>query len=173
MVLKDLLLVLLPSGLVLFGMYSLVQSFLQKQYEQKLLDLKQKNTDIILPVRLQAYERITLLLERISPDNLLLRVNGAGMTCAEFQQILTGEIRSEFNHNLAQQIYLSEPAWEKVVVAVNDTIATINMAASELDQGVPAIELSKKILGQNLGQDSLRIREAIHQLKDEIQQTFL
>ncbi len=170
--LKDILLVLIPSGLLLFGMFSLAQSFLQKQYEQKILDLKMKNTEIILPIRLQAYERIILLLERISPNNLLLRLSSNGTHVGDFQQILLSEIRSEFNHNLAQQVYISAEAWETVAAALNDTISTVNLAAIGLDPALPSIELSKKIFEIDINKDPKKIKEAIHQLKDEIQLVF-
>lgn len=63
----ELLKILIPAAAVLYGMYLTIQTFLQKQFEIKELDIKQKNIEIIMPIRLQAFERMILFLERISP----------------------------------------------------------------------------------------------------------
>ena len=66
---------LIPALLVLYAMYLTVKSVLEKDIEKKEVDLKIKNYETILPLRLQAYERIALLLERITPNNIMLRLN--------------------------------------------------------------------------------------------------
>ncbi len=101
-------LILIPAALVLFGMYISVNSLLNKQVEIKNIDLKSDSRKITIPLQLQAYERIILLLERISPSNLLLRLNGSSLNVGDFKQIIVREIREEFNHNLSQQIKHSD-----------------------------------------------------------------
>src|SRR6187402_2483010 len=91
----DLLKIILPSALLLAGMYFLVKSYVDRDYKLRLLELRMKNAETVLPIRLQAYERMTLFLERITPSNLLVRLN-AGMPAREFHQLLLQEIRSEF-----------------------------------------------------------------------------
>ena len=73
--LVDLLKLILPAGVVLYGMYLVVMSFLSKEREKMLVELKSQHTESILPLRLQAAERICLLLERITPNNLVRRSN--------------------------------------------------------------------------------------------------
>jgi len=141
----ELLKILIPAAAVLYGMYLTVQAFLQKQFEQKQLEIKQKNVEIITPLRLQAYERMTLFLERITPNNLLLRLGSNGAEVADYQRLILHEIREEFNHNLSQQIYISHDAWEKTRQAMNEIVALINTSAAELSPDAPAINLSKKI----------------------------
>ena len=108
---------LLPAAAVLYAMYLTTKSFLDREMTQKLVDIKLKNTDTILPIRLQAYERICLFLERITPNNLIIRLNQANFTAREFQQVLLSEIRQEYNHNVTQQVYVSDEAWELVASA--------------------------------------------------------
>lgn len=82
-----------------------------------------------LPLRFQAYERMTLFLERISPSNLLVRVPPAGRTKDEYEQELIRQIESEFEHNLSQQIYMTDDCWNVIRTAKNATIQSIRSAA--------------------------------------------
>ena len=79
--------------------YLMVRSFIQREIELKKLDVRGRSIDTILPSRLQAYERMTLFLERISPQNLLIRLNNPAFSAKDFQKVLLDEIRSEYNHN--------------------------------------------------------------------------
>ena len=115
----------IPAALVLFGMYLMVKKFLQAEFETKLAQMKMKNSELILPSRLQAYERICLLLERVSPSNIIPRVNDNSFNAAVLQQRLTHEIREELNHNLSQQVYMSDQAWLTAKSAINDLNAII------------------------------------------------
>lgn len=167
-IIVDLLKITLPAALVLYLAYSLVKTFLDKQLEavkiQKRLDLGKET----LPLRLQAYERISLLLERIAPNNLIIRLNDGSYSVIEFQQILLREIREEFNHNLSQQIYMSDEAWNLVRQSVEEVIAVINNAAHELDKDAPAIKLAKKIFEQVLERDEDINMKALRHVKQEV-----
>ncbi len=66
-----------------------------------------QSTRIVTPIKLQAYERIILFLERISMESLLVRVSSPEITASQLQTSLLATVRSEFEHNLSQQIYMS------------------------------------------------------------------
>ena len=78
-----------------------------------------------LPIRLQAYERLTLFLERISPQNLLKRVSPISQEVEDYKSLLTQTVEQEYEHNLSQQIYVSDPCWRTISAAKNSTIQTI------------------------------------------------
>ena len=78
-----------------------------------------------LPIRLQAYERLTLFLERISPQNLLKRVSPISQEVEDYKSLIIQTVEQEYEHNLSQQIYVSEPCWRIVSAAKNSTIQTI------------------------------------------------
>lgn len=164
--------ILLPAGAVLYAMYLMVKSFLTKDLEKKLIDIKLKNIATVLPVRLQAYERICLLLERISPNNLVIRLNNNNMTAPQFQQILIGEIRQEFNHNLSQQVYLSDESWTMVKNAKEDVVSVINMAAQQLNGEAKSVDLAKKIFEIMMEKNNDTIDFALKKVKDEIRTAF-
>ncbi len=142
-------------------------------------DEKRRNQEIILnnqkqivPIRLQAYERLALLLERISPENLLVRVNQQGMTTAMFQSELLRSIRSEFDHNLSQQVYISNKAWETVLAAKEHTVKLVNTSSLEVNPNAPAMELSKMILASMMSEDVKSPHAAIEFLKKEMHTFF-
>lgn len=168
----DLLKILLPALLVLFGMYYAVQLQLSKQFEEKKEQSKQKNIETILPLRLQAYERMVLFLERITPQSLLLRLKDSSVQVADFQQNMLREIREEFNHNVAQQLYISHEVWVKIVEAKESVITLINQSATGLAFDASAIELAKKIIENSMLNDIQPTSEAIKQLKDEASELF-
>ncbi|MFN7839748.1 MAG: hypothetical protein ACK5QG_17410, partial [Bacteroidota bacterium] len=128
----DLIKVIVPASLVLYAVYLMVRSFIQREIELKKLDVRGRSIDTILPSRLQAYERMTLFLERISPQNLLIRLNNPAFSAKDFQKVLLDEIRSEYNHNASQQVYMSEEVWSQIKNAKEDLIILINEAASRL-----------------------------------------
>lgn len=169
----ELIKVIVPSALVLYGMYMTVQLFLQKQFEQKQAEIKRKNSEIITPLRLQAYERMTLFLERITPNNLLLRLGNNGVNALDFQQLILREIREEFNHNLAQQVYMSHEAWEKVKIAMNEVQSLVNTSAAEVSADAPALDLSKKIFEKVITEQKQPTTEALKFLKEEVQALFI
>ena len=164
--------ILLPAGAVLYAMYLVVKSFLTKELEKKLIDIKIKNADIVLPVRLQAYERVCLFLERISPNNLVVRLNNASMSAPQFHQVLITEIRQEFNHNLSQQVYLSDRSWEMVKNAKEDVISAVNIAAEKLGEDDKSVDLAKKIFELMMEKNNDPIAIALKEIKDEIRTSF-
>ena len=104
------------------------------------------NRAVLLPLRLQAYERMALFLERIDPNQLVMRIHSAGLTVAQEQNLLLTAIRSEFEHNLSQQIYISDPVWEKVCDAKGDIESIINTVAADMDKNAESREFAETVL---------------------------
>jgi hypothetical protein len=165
----DLIKIFIPSAVVLYGMYSLAKSFLDKQLVENEQQVRLKNNELVTPIRLQAYERMTLFLERITPNNLLIRLGDKGIQVLDFQQVLLKEIREEYSHNLSQQIYMSHEVWEQIKTAMNEVVTLINTSAGELRGDEPAINLSKKIFEKIISENRSTTSEALKFLKNEIQ----
>ncbi len=91
-----------------------------------------QNSRTVTPIKLQAYERIVLFLERISLESLLLRVSSPDMSASQLHTALLNAIRNEFEHNLSQQIYMSPQAWEVVSNASSNMIKIINSEAEKM-----------------------------------------
>jgi hypothetical protein len=163
---------ILPSGVVFATAYFLIRFFLENENRKKMLEIKMSNQNASMPIRLQAYERIILLLERISPGSLVLRVNQPGMTAFQLQAALIQNIRDEFEHNLAQQIYLSSAAWELAKNAKEETIKLVNIAASKLNESASALNLGSVIFELSANSDKLPVTTAIEYIKKEVRQLF-
>ncbi len=167
-ILTELLKIVIPAGIVLYGMYLTVRTFLNKDFERRLVELKAKYIDVTLPLRLQAYERMALFLERISAPNLLMRLNDSELTAVQLQSILLEEIRSEFAHNFSQQVYMSDEAWEKIRTAMDNMVAMINDSASEVAPDEPGIKLAKAIVSNIIAQNDDITGNALKFLKAEV-----
>jgi hypothetical protein len=131
-----------------------------------------ENQRIILTLRLQAYERLVLYLERISPDNLIVRLNDPELTAFQFQTLLVKTIRDEFEYNLSQQLYISSRAWELVKNAKEETINMINQATSQLPAGATSAELIRLLFGKYLEKEKHPVNIALDEVKREIQTMF-
>lgn len=156
---------LLPSVVVFLTAWFILKEFFKEQARNRHLQLLEDKQKISLPVRLQAYERIVLFLERISPGNLVMRSHKGGLNVKQFQQLLVQTIRDEYDHNLSQQLYLSIDAWEMVKSAKEEMIRQINISAGKHDEKAPSAELSKTLLEMSI--DKLATRKALDYVKTE------
>ena len=131
---------------------------------------RKQNNDIVMPIRLRAYERIVLFLSRIDPKSLLLRFDFAGMTVLQLQQMLLQAVRDEYDHNVSQQIYISREAWVLVVNARENLTQLINTCASQLNTQADAMELANFLLAAYVSNEQSSIDLAINYIKNEMKQ---
>ena len=106
----------------------------------------EKPSSLSHQMQLQAYERLTLLVDRIALPNLISRVNQSGITAKEMQLLLIQTIKQEFDYNITQQIYVSAEAWNAVKNLKEQTMLTINQFASTLPQEATGADLNKLLL---------------------------
>ena len=132
-------------GVVYIAFY-LFKPYLDKSNSLQLLDLKKSINSQTLPLRLQAYERLVLFTDRINPANLLIRLNGNGYTAAELHSIIVAEVRNEYQHNVTQQIYVSDRAWAVTKRVKEDTLSVVNNAVKALPENATGLDLGKIIL---------------------------
>ncbi|WP_304062282.1 hypothetical protein [Pedobacter glucosidilyticus] len=146
--LLDILKYTLSGFFVILGSYFLFKSQFDAYYNLKELEYRSSVLKDVLPLRLQAYERMTLFIERINPSNLLLRLHVSGMSAKEMQNLILTEVRAEYQHNLAQQIYLTNDAWQIIKRVKDDTISIINSAVKNLPADASAVDLSKVVFSR-------------------------
>lgn len=132
-------------GVVYIAFY-LFKPYLDRAESLQMLDYKKNISTQTLPLKLQAYERIVLFIERINPANMLIRLNGPDYSAAELHSLVVAEIRNEFQHNISQQIYVSHTAWDVVKRLKDDTLSITNNAVKALPENATGLELSKTIL---------------------------
>ncbi|MCH8555535.1 MAG: hypothetical protein LAT76_10270 [Schleiferiaceae bacterium] len=162
----------LPAVLMLLLTYVMLTNFMENEENRRMYFLKKETQKSALPIRLQAYERIALFLERISPNSLIVRTPSKGLTVKEYQSLLLRSIRDEFEHNLSQQVYMSDEAWQMVVTAKSATVSIINRVANDVPSDAPGVVLGKKILEHAMSLNAFPTKGALHFIKDELKREF-
>ncbi len=168
----EILKIVLPALVVFLTAYFLFRDMLENSQKQREFEFRVQNSGKITPVRLQAYERFTLLLERLSPQSLLIRVNPHDKTAGKYHQELLNTIRQEFEHNLSQQIYISPILWETLRGARENLISIINKSSEETEDNASALSLSKKIFDNWMSEENDPIAIALKELKKEVSKMF-
>lgn len=149
----QLLFYLLPAvvvGIIAFYFFNL---HVRNEEKRRRFLLHRENQKQALPLRLQAYERMTLFLERISPGSLLVRVKPFKNDKNAYASLLIKTIEQEFEHNLAQQIYLSEECWNVIKASKNATITNIRKTAAK-EEIEDSDQLRQQILSALLEQQA-------------------
>jgi len=162
----------IPSIILLLAVWIMLRAWSRNENQRRKSESNMHLSDEVLPVRLQAYERIILLLERISPESILLRVSKPQYSARQLQQELLTSITSEFEHNIAQQTYVSTDAWEKVKTAKNQVIQLVNETAGELKPDDKGPALGKLLLEKLADTEDPPSQVAIDFLKQEVKSLF-
>jgi len=167
-VLLDILQIAIPSLLVFLTAWLLLRNMIRNDQDKRRQELILQNSRTITPIRLQAYERVVLFLERISLESLLVRTNSPGMSASQLHTALLNSIRSEFEHNLSQQIYMTQQAWEVVKNARSFTIKLLNTEYEKVPDTATGLELSRKLLEKVMELEKEPTRTAIEYIKNEV-----
>lgn len=161
---------LLPAVVVGVVSFYFFKMHINNEQNQRRFLLRRENQKISLPIKLQAYERMALFLERISLGKLLLRVKPQGNSKENYENLLSNTIDQEFDHNLAQQIYLSGEAWNVIKTAKNATIGMIRKAGRRED--VESADKLREVLLTELMNQSAPTETALDFIKKEIRNTI-
>ncbi len=167
----ELLKYILPSVVVFLTAFYILKAFFEQEQKRQETSLKMGIQEKTLPVQIQAYERLVLLLERMQAANLVLR-SGSAANVQQMQAMLVQNIRDEFDHNLSQQLYVSFQAWEMVCVAKEDTLKLISTAASQLPENAQIADLAGAILSLSLNPEKTAVQMATDFLKKEARMKF-
>jgi hypothetical protein len=162
----------LPALIVAVTVYFTVKNLYEKELKKQVLDLKYNSKQVINPIRLQAYERLALLLERMKPDSLLLRSSGNNLSAGQYRTILLTTIRSEFEHNLSQQVYVSGALWEATKKAKEEICKAINLATGKVGINASGTDLATAILDIYMKNNPLPSDLALELLRMEIKELY-
>jgi hypothetical protein len=142
----DILKLTLPAVIVGATAYLLLKALLDERQRMDLALLRNDAQKITLPLRLSAYERMMLLCDRADVANTMLRVRMPGMKVRELRGVLLMAINQEFEHNVSQQLYVSDTLWQIIRMARNNTLAMVTMTGSDIDPDAPADVLANALL---------------------------
>lgn len=167
-----LLALLIPVIILVIAGWIFINYYLKTEKEKLIVRIGLKNKELITPVRLQAYERMVLLLERMEPSKIVLRNVTLGQNASQLQQNLINNIKDEFDHNLSQQLYISSEAWELIKNAHESIIASINEAAGKVTADAPSTDLAQQIFETEAGSAASEKDKALEFLKNEARMLF-
>ncbi|MCB0621160.1 MAG: hypothetical protein KDC43_20955 [Saprospiraceae bacterium] len=141
-VLLEIIKIAVPGLIVFLTAYYLLGQQLQQQRQAQQMELVKGQKKASFPVRLQAYERLSLFCERIAIPSLLLRLRTDDSTNSSLRVAMLLAIQQEFEHNITQQLYVSEKLWEIVKMARDETVSVINGIYENVDPQGPGKELA-------------------------------
>ena len=166
----ELLAYTIPSLITGGVAYLLFDSHFKDQQNTRRWLLQKDSQSGTLPLRLQAYERMTLFLERINPSQLLVRVAPISEDKNDYQNFIIAQIEQEFEYNLSQQIYISDECWSIIMTAKNATIQMIRLATIN-EKVTKASELQGFIMNNLLDKQSPSYA-ALAFIKNEVSQLW-
>lgn len=152
--------------------YYLIRDDIRTYFRLKFSDQKKGKESPLLSLRLQAHERLIVFIERINPSNLFIRVHQQGISLAELQATVLNEIRSEYQHNITQQLYISTATWDVVKKLKEDTIAMVNNGVKSLPADATGVDLSRKVLQHMAGIENNPYDLTLDLIKKDIHQLF-
>jgi hypothetical protein len=167
------LLIILVVAVLIFGFWLIQYSQFRNEEKKRQWELKRESQKTISPIRLRAYERLALLLERTTPEHMLLDLRAkepealATWTVMQLQQYLLQTIRAEFDHNQSQQVYVSNEVWDMIVNA-RDQLATFVIAmAAQLPPEANAQVYATTLIKAYTSNGSTPSDKALEELKNE------
>ena len=159
----------IPSLVVLLGTWMVMYKLFKNEEQKRLWELKKSSQKEISAIRMRAYERLALVLERTQPEHMLLEIkNLNGMTVMQVQQLLLRTIRMEFDHNLSQQIYVSEELWDRIIRARDEMGAFVNTMAIQMPENSTALDYAKVLTTSYKTNGETPHELALSALKDEV-----
>lgn len=168
----DLLILSIGIFAALMAFYQLVKNDIKQYLNLKKRELSKESRATLLPLRLQAHERLIIFVERINPANLLVRLHQQGIGVKELQTLIVNDVKSEFQHNITQQLYVNSTSWEVIRKLKDDTISMINNVAQGLPETATGVDLSKKVLQHMATISENPYDLTIDHLKKDIQEMF-
>lgn len=160
----------LPAIITGLVAYTLFNSYFKDQQKTRRWLLQKDNRKDTLPLRLQAFERMALFMERINPSQLLIRITPVSEDKNEYANYVIAQVEQEYEHNLAQQIYISDECWSIITTAKNATIQMIRLAVKK-EKVISANQLRELILSDLLEKPSPS-SAALAFLKNEVGQLW-
>ncbi len=166
-VILEIVKITVPALIVFLTVYYLLKQFLNGQQQLKMLQIRQDQQKETLPLRLQAYERLSLMCERISLPNLLLRVRREGMSASELRLSLLLAIQQEYEHNITQQVYVSGQLWEIIKIARDDAVNSVSLVAEKMDAKASGRDFSAALINFLSQRDATGPDKALQAIKKE------
>lgn len=163
---------IVPSLVVLLTAYLVLNRMLRENESRLTYRLRRESLNVITPVRLRAYERLALVLDRTQPEQMLLNIDLTNLNCLQLQSLLLKTIRQEFDHNAAQRIYVSGELWANIQATKESMLGLVNTCAAYVKPEEPAIKLAEILIQTFHNNGETAQQRAGEVLHAEVQRMF-
>ena len=167
------ILIILTIAVMIFGFWLIQYSQFRNEEKKRQWELKRESQKTISPIRLRAYERLALLLERTKPEHMIMELRQkepaaiATWTVMQMQQYLLQTIRAEFDHNQSQQVYVSDELWDMIINARDQLGAFVIAMAAQLPKNATAQIYATTLLSAFNSNGLTPSDKALEELKNE------
>lgn len=172
----------IPALAVLCCTCVVLYMMMKNEDKKRLWELKRNSQKEVTAVRLRAYERLSLLLERTQPEAMLMNegstihrmaqdMSGA-YSMRDLQREMLRTVRLEFDHNMSQQIYVSDEVWDQIILARDEMGAFINTIAIQMKPDATAMDFAKSLLSAYVTNGDTPHQKALYMLKAEAKEVF-
>ena len=164
--------IIIPTVAVVVVVQIMLKNHFDDQKRRDELIVAKSHRQDLRPLQMQAYERLILFLERLQPDNLMMRIQRPGMTSRALHTSMLKAIRQEYEHNMTQQLYVSVSAWKLVIMAKDEVTKLVNLSAVQLPEEASAIDLASSMMNIIGKLEKIPTDVAINGLKLEFHKKF-
>lgn len=162
----------IPALIVLLGTWLVLHKMLKEERLKREFELKKNTQKEITPVRLRGYERLSLLLERTTPEQMLRDMDVQSLTARQISTLLLQKIRMEYDHNLSQQIYVSDFVWNSIMEAKEQMLLFVSTTSQQFPPEANGLEVAKYMLTAYAQNGETPNEKALRLLKEEARQMF-
>ncbi|MDR1679655.1 MAG: hypothetical protein LBR81_07760 [Prevotellaceae bacterium] len=158
----------IPAMVIAAVVYLLINKMLKAESERRNFEVRKTLAPAMLPIRLKAYERMVIFVERITPESLLTRQSLSGKSAQHLQTALLQQIREEWEHNAAQQLYISSDTWLILRNARESIVQLVNTCAAEASMNTSALEYATAIIEKYRSVEKTPLDVALAMLKNDV-----
>ena len=157
----------LPALIVRTTVYYMVKTYLQHRWNEQMQLQRMSLRKESIPMKIQALERLSLFCERIQPSQVVSRVRNQEMNAKSLGRAMLIAVQKEFEHNVTQQIYVSDPLWEIIYIAKNEVLNLITECMDELPDDTPGGQLASMVIQKESSWELNPTRQALHAIRKE------
>ena len=163
---------ILPALVVVLATWLVLWKLLREERLKREFELKKNTQKEITPIRLRGYERLALLLERTTPEAMLRDMDVQNLTAQQISTLLVQRVRQEYDHNLSQQIYVSDAVWDAIIEAREQMVLFLSTTARQFPPETNGLKVAELMLTAYAQNGETPNQKAMHLLKDEARGMF-
>lgn len=171
-IILDIIKTTVPALIVFLTVYFIIKQYFDNQYRLQLAELQRKNKEMTMPLRLGAYERMSVFLERLNLHKLVLRLRTESMTARDLNVAILVAVEHEWDHNVSQQVFVSSELWQILNMAKNEAMSLSNRVAGNQPEGASGMDFSLALFEHLDKEPQIALMNSQNAIRREVQVLF-